>query len=164
MRKKPDSTPRESTLASGWTVSGQPEPDSQAPASVAGAAAPDSAPDSAPAQGPTADDQAPSRKEISNIALVLYGVFGGMYLLYTAGWFLIAQYFASANDVAASSSGIVGGVMQTAIYWAAALAPAGWFAVVFLLSRGKKPWFLPVWLMIGLVVLLPLPLFTTGGV
>lgn len=164
MRKKPDSAPRESALASGWTVSGQLDSDADAPTPAVVPVVGGAAPASAPAHSEPADGLATPHRETSNVAMVLFGVFGGMYLLYTAGWFLIAQYFASANDVAASTSGIVGGVAQIAIYWAAALAPAGWFTVVFLLSRGRKSWFLPVWLMVGLVVLLPLPLFTTGGV
>lgn len=166
MRKKPDSTPRDSAIASGWTVSGaastsddvtapaQPEAiDLASVAAVVG---------EANADGQSAIE-ASSRSELSNSALVLFGVFGGMYLLYTVGWFLIAQYFASANNAAASTSGIIGGILQVAIYWAAALAPAAWFATVYFLARKRRAWFFPVWLIIGLVVLLPLPLFTTGG-
>lgn len=101
--------------------------------------------------------------EISNIQLVLFGVFGGVYLLYTVGWFLIAQYFAGANALAVATSGSVGGVLQQVIFWAAAAAPLAWFIGVVALSRGAKPWVLPVGLVVGLVVLLPLPLFTVGA-
>jgi hypothetical protein len=100
--------------------------------------------------------------EVSNVALVLFGVFGGLYLLYTVGWFLIAQYFSSVNELAASTSGIVGGVLQQLLFWVAFLAPMGWFSTVILLFRSKKRWFLPLGLVLGLVVLLPLPLFTVG--
>lgn len=155
MRKQPESASRESTLARGWTVAGSPGVGTQEPNTVQAEAVPAAESDVA--------NTTSGRREVSNLALVLYGVFGGMYLLYTAGWFFIAQYFASVNDVAASTSGVVGGVLQVVIYWAAALAPAGWFVVVFALSRTKRAWFLPVWLMVGLVVLVPLPLFTTGG-
>ena len=101
--------------------------------------------------------------EISNIQLVLFGVFGGVYLLYTVGWFLIAQYFAGANALATATSGSVGGVLQQVIFWAAAAAPLAWFIAVVTLSRGAKPWVLPVGLVVGLLVLLPLPLFTVGA-
>lgn len=175
MRKKADSTPRESSIASGWTVSGDAIRDAQpnsesvagvadtATATAAAAAGSDAATGSQPTAGVEEHSGVSPRREFSNMALVLYGVFGGMYLLYTTGWFLIAQYFASVNDVTASTSGAIGGVLQIIIYWAAAFAPAAWFTVVVILSRRRKAWFLPVWLMVGLVVLLPLPLFTTGG-
>jgi hypothetical protein len=180
MRKKSESTPRESAIASGWTVSGDASESDDVKAGASGASvtggasdvagetkAPDTAkaPDAAEEMSADARDtvSAASRAELSNSALVLYGVFGGMYLLYTVGWFLIAQYFASANNAAASTSGIIGGILQVTIYWAAALAPGAWFATVYFLARQRKPWFFPTWLIVGLVILLPLPLFTTGG-
>lgn len=163
MRKKSESTPRESAIASGWTVSGDASESDDVTAGAAGAAVTAGASDVAGETKAPGAASAASRAELSNSALVLYGVFGGMYLLYTVGWFLIAQYFASANNAAASTSGIIGGILQVTIYWAAALAPGAWFATVYFLARQRKPWFFPTWLILGLVVLLPLPLFTTGG-
>lgn len=104
-----------------------------------------------------------SAHEISNVQLVLFGLFGGVYLLYTVGWFLIAQYFAEVNSFAAETSGSVGGVLQMVLFWAAAAAPLAWFTTVVVMTRSSRPWMLPVGLTVGLAVLLPLPLFTVGA-
>lgn len=157
MRKKRGNEEQESKLSSGWTIAT--DSDATAPTSeevLAEAAAPES---SLPASALALDP----RNEVSNLTLVLFGVFGGMYLLYTVGWFMIAQYFSAVNSITASTSGIIGGVLQQAIFWVAALAPAGWFLASVFLARNKKTWFLPVALFLGLIVLLPLPLFIVGG-
>lgn len=104
-----------------------------------------------------------SANEVSNVQLVLFGLFGGVYLLYTVGWFLIAQYFAEVNSFAAETSGTVGGVLQIVLFWAAGAAPLAWFATVVVMTRSSRPWMLPVGLTLGLGVLLPLPLFTVGA-
>lgn len=103
-----------------------------------------------------------SPNDVSNVQLVLFGVFGGVYLLYTVGWFLIAQYFAAANALAAATSGTLGGVLQQVIFWSAAAAPIAWFVVVVMIARSSRPWVLPLGLVLGVIVLLPLPLFTVG--
>lgn len=152
MRKKLDQSERASQLADGWVVAGGDPVDASST--------------TASANEPTVDEltgEVLRTGEVSNLTLVLYGVFGGMYLLYTVGWFFIAQYFANANAVTASTSGIIGGILQIIVFWAAALAPVGWFATTLVLSRTRHAWFLPVALMLGLVVLVPLPLFVGGS-
>ena len=151
-RSEPGNETPESRLGSGWTISDQ------------GAQAPEKTRPSTRQQTALPEQQSVSDSpKISNLQLVLFGVFGGLYLLYTAGWFFIAQYFAAANAPAASTSGIVGGVLQQALFWASALAPALWFVASILLARHRKSWFLPVALLLGAIVLLPLPLFVVGG-
>lgn len=151
-RSEPGNETPESRLGSGWTISDQ------------GAQAPEKTRPSTRQQTALPEQQSVSDSpKISNLQLVLFGVFGGLYLLYTAGWFFIAQYFAAANALAASTSGIVGGVLQQALFWASAAAPALWFVASILLARHRKSWFLPVALLLGAIVLLPLPLFVVGG-
>lgn len=147
----------ESVRASGWTVSGggheavQHEREARTSAPVATSVS------SSPL-----DDANAQRSEMTNLQLVLFGVFGGLYLLYSIGWFFIAQYFAAANSLAAASSGIIGGVFQQVLFWSSAAAPALWFVASVLLARGRRAWFLPVAFLVGIVVLLPLPLFVVG--
>lgn len=151
-RSEPGNETPESRLGSGWIISDQ------------GAQSPEKTRPSTRQQTALPEQQSVSDSpKISNLQLVLFGVFGGLYLLYTAGWFFIAQYFAAANALAASTSGIVGGVLQQALFWASAVAPALWFVASILLARHRKSWFLPVALLLGATVLLPLPLFVVGG-
>lgn len=150
MSKDPDSSTGESPLSSGWSVV---EPVTSQPATE-------------PREAVRADVTVESDDavhEVSNLALVLFGVFGGMYLLYTVGWFLIAQYFSTVNDLTASTSGVIGGVLQQVLFWFACLAPPAWFVAVVVLTRQRAGWRLPAGLILGLIVLLPLPLFTVGG-
>lgn len=164
MPKKRESSERESQLATGWTVAG--EKPAQAATSVAQESQLDSKllADADHLSAAEVADLAVRRGEVSNLALVLYGVFGGIYLLYTVAWFFIAQYFSATNEITASTSGIIGGVLQYALFWVSALAPAAWFVSVIALSRDRKVWVLPLGLLVGLIALFPLPLFVVGSV
>ena len=159
---------RQSNLASGWTVSDR----------ALGAGASDRAVDSEPeghaqqaSQSATGvqsapadtDDGAVTSSQVSNLTLVILGVIGGIYLLYSVGWFLIAQYFSAVNNITASSSGLIGGVLQQMVFWSAALAAPLWFLSSLLLARGKKPVFMSAYLLLGLIILMPWPLFIAGG-
>lgn len=154
MRKKTPSEPRESVLASGWTVEAEP-----AAATAAEPAAP--AGGDAEAAAPAEADEIP--EQMSNGALVVLGVFGGVYLLYTWGWLVIAQAYADYARAAAAGSGSLGVVLQQIVYWAAPAAPVLWFLAALLASRGGRTGRLALLLLVGLVVLLPLPLLFERG-
>lgn len=147
MRNGTPEEPRESTLASGWTVEG------------ANAPAPEIAEPSREAD-PQPGIEAP--EQISNLALVLFGVVGGLYLLYAWIWLSWAQFYASQNTQVAEGSGSLGSVLQQIVFWTAPLAPILWFATAVLLNRGsmRKSVF---WLALGAVLLVPLPVFSGGG-
>lgn len=138
---------RESSIASGWTVEGQPESVPQV-----GQAAADSG-------DPRPEDENSQKREISSGALVLFGLVGGLYLLFTFVWFswanAAAQVAASTTEVSAWS------VLQQTIYWIAPFAPALWFVTVLVLCRGAKVRWIMLWLLLGAVLLVPLPMF--GG-
>lgn len=155
MRKKKEEAARESTLASGWKVEGEDLglAAGEEPAIIEAAA--DALVDEA--------EQEPGYQGISNGALVLFGVFGGLYLLYTWGWFIIAQAYSEVNAFTAAGSGSIGGVLQQIVFWAAPLAPALWFFVSLAASRGGRTKRLAVLLCIGAVVLLPLPMLIARG-
>ena len=176
MRKRTARAPRESALASGWTVEGDPAPAPQrgapadpdrsasdAPRAESGASGGADAGDGAGPAGAPARDDADAPAELSNAALVLLGVLGGLYLLYAWIWLSWAQFYAEQNASVAASSGALGSVLQQIVFWAAPLAPILWFVSVLVLCRGAGTRRLAAWLVLGAVVLLPLPVFGGGG-
>lgn len=94
---------------------------------------------------------------------MLLGVFGGLYLLYTWGWFEVAKAYSAVNAAAASGSGIVGGVLQQIVFWIAPAAPALWFVLSVKLTRKNSALALTVALLVGAVLLLPFPMLFGGG-
>lgn len=168
MRDKASRAARESALASGWTVEGDPVevPDpavETAHQEDSEAAHPARAGDDDPAQRETSEGDPDRKAGVSNGALVALGVFGGLYLLYTAGWFTVAQAYSAFNAYTAAGSGSIGGILQQVIFWAAPLAPALWFFMALVLSRGGRTARLSILLGIGAVVLLPLPMLIARG-
>lgn len=168
MRDKASRAARESALASGWTVEGDPEAVPDPPVEPAlqedsEAAHPTRASDGDAAQLETGEGQTERKSGVSNGALVALGVFGGLYLLYTAGWFMVAQAYSAFNAYTAAGSGSIGGILQQVIFWAAPLAPALWFFMALVLSRGGRTARLSILLAIGAVVLLPLPMLIARG-
>ncbi|QIM18828.1 hypothetical protein G7066_09905 [Leucobacter coleopterorum] len=153
MRKKKEQAARDSTLASGWKVEGE-EP-------IVSAEEDTVAPEGQVTQ--VASDAEPAAPGLSNGALVTLGVFGGLYLLYVWGWFIIAQAYASVNAMAAAGSGTIGGVLQQIVFWAAPLAPVLWFGLSLLFSRGGRTRRLVLFLFIGAIVLMPLPMLIARG-
>lgn len=162
MRKKTAREARESSLASGWTI--EPDaaplldgaPEAPAPAEPAQEAqlSADAAADAVP--------EAPERAQLSNGTLVILGVLGGLYLLYAWIWLSWASYYAGANAELAAASGAIGGTLQQLVFWAAPLAPILWFLAAMALNRGRTKR-LVLWVVIGAIVLLPLPVFSGGG-
>lgn len=168
MRKKADREPRESSLASGWTVeadpSAAPQGERNVPQGVPGGAQEVPLSIENEGSGESSIQGAASTVQLSNGALVLLGVVGGLYLLYTWVWFSWANYYSQMNSAVAEGSGAIGAVLQQAVFWAAPFAPALWFIAAYLLCRASRTWNLALWLLIGAVVLLPLPaLVTVGG-
>jgi len=94
---------------------------------------------------------ADAARQPGSAELVLLGVFGGVYLLYTIGWILTVTAFGALGG-----DDPVAGFMFTLGLWLAVLAPAFWFAMAFTATRGR-PRVRLVWLLIGAIVLVPLP-------
>jgi hypothetical protein len=81
--------------------------------------------------------------------LVSLGILGGIYLLYTVGWYISWQRFLYAsNDELELAAFHVQQIL-------AILAPALWFVVTILLTRERKPAIRLLWLLVGAVVLIP---------
>ncbi|QIM16943.1 hypothetical protein G7067_11885 [Leucobacter insecticola] len=143
---------RESSIASGWKIEEEPNlPAAEDPVGGPGS------------EEQETQDGAETSVGLSNGALVLFGVFGGLYLLYTWGWFVVAQAYSGMNAAAAAGSGSVGGVLQQILFWAAPLAAPLWFLVSLAAARGGRTKRLALMLCIGAVVLLPLPMLIAKG-
>ncbi|RFA15299.1 hypothetical protein B7R21_04570 [Subtercola boreus] len=102
-------------------------------------------------------DLAAAEKEaepLSSAGLIAFGVFGGIFLLYTVGWLVTFI----RNPVADTS---LAGIVQSAQNILAIAAPALWFIVTLLVGAKRRVPVRVVWLLIGVVVLLPWP-FLTG--
>ena len=158
--------PRESTLASGWTVEeeGQAldQPVALSPESpgavVSGIGEAESALDL-----DEIESAAEPRQQLSNGALVLLGVIGGLYLIYTYVWMTWAQYYSGVNTAVAANSGVIGGALQQIVFWAAPVAPALWFLSAILLNRGRSTRRLALALIAGAILLVPVPMLVSSG-
>lgn len=164
MRRRGEREAHESRLASGWTVEADSAPEIDGV--VAERAPQDEAVpgDEAVPAGEAIEDPEGSgvRAELSAGALVALGVIGGLYLLYTWVWFSWASHYASVNAAVAESSGAIGSVLQQIVFWAAPFAPALWFFSVLTLNRGGRVRTTVLWLLVGAIVLVPLPMFDFG--
>ncbi len=98
------------------------------------------------------DDAPPST---SGAVLVSLGILGGIYLLYTVGWFVSWQRFVY---VASTPLDQIAFSIQQGLSLVA--APV-WFVVTLLLTRDRKPTVRLLWLLIGALALVPWP-FTLG--
>ena len=126
----PATPDRDDDLAVGWTVTGAPGGYVDAPEGTA---------------------------PMSSAALVGLGILGGVYLLYTVGWFV------GVGRIQFSGLDPLAGFMFALGTWLAVAAPAVWFATSYWLTRGR-PRLRWTWLILGAVLLAPLPFIAgTGG-
>lgn len=98
---------------------------------------------------------------VGNVALVAYGVLGGVYALWTAGWVIGALRL---RDYIEGQSGTVADFMFQGSMWLGIFAPAIWFIVSLVGGRGKAAWQRFVWLGLGVLVLVPWPFVMVGVV
>lgn len=93
---------------------------------------------------------------MSSPALVGLGILGGVYLLYTIGWVIgVGRLSNPFTDPLAQFMFSLG-------TWLAVAAPVIWFASSFWLTRGK-PRLRWTWLILGVVLLAPLPFIAGSG-
>ncbi|WP_419819197.1 DNA polymerase III subunit gamma/tau [Glaciibacter flavus] len=90
------------------------------------------------------------RNQTSSTTLIALGVLGGIYLLYTVGWII------TATRLSTSGTDAVAAFMATLGSWLAVLAPVAWFGLVFWLTRSGSRRRL-LWLIVGAIVLAPIP-------
>ena len=86
--------------------------------------------------------------------LITYGILGGAYLIYTLGWVVAVTRL---NGVRGASSELLSEIMFQFGEFLAIASPALWFAAVFALTRSRKPIVRLLWILVGLVPVLPWP-------
>lgn len=92
----------------------------------------------------------------SSTMLVVYGIFGGAYLLYVVGWVIAVQ-----RDTYTQASMFAEIMYQFGEFLAIA-SPAVWFGAVLLLTRDSRAVARVSWLLAGLLLVAPWP-FILGG-
>lgn len=115
--------------------------------------------DAAGAPSAQGDASGAEPTQVGNAALIALGVLGGVYLLYTLGWFIGG---ARLQDVAPLL--LVSPLAYVPAFWLAVLAPAIWFAVTIALTRRSATWLRFVWLAAGALLLVPWPFIMIGAV
>jgi hypothetical protein len=96
---------------------------------------------------------------VSSLRLVTYGVLAGAYLIYTIGWVVSIQRL---NAVHSASTEVLNAIMFGLGEILAMASPAIWFGAAFLLTRGRKPIVRLLWILVGLIAVLPWP-FVLGA-
>jgi len=107
-----------------------------------------------------ADTTEPDSAATGSAALVGMGILAGMYLLYSIGWFIGVSRLARSTVLASGDP--VADFMASLGGWLAVAAPVIWFGATFwlTLSRPRARW---VWLLIGAIVLIPVPFLLGSG-
>ena len=95
-----------------------------------------------------AEDAAP---RTSSLLLIVYGVLGGVYLLFTLGW------ITSVVRTTMPLVDLLSGIMFQFGQFLAIASPALWLAAAVLLTRDRKPVVRLLWVVLGLVVVAPWP-------
>lgn len=109
----------------------------------------------APAEAPRAADPG-GAPTTSSTMLVVYGIFGGAYLLYVLGWILAVQ-----RDTYVQAS-LFAEIMYQFGEFLAIASPAVWLGAVLLLTRDSRAVTRVLWLLAGLLLVAPWP-FILGG-
>jgi len=148
------------TLAPGWKVVGTPskagDADAAASATAAESAGTTAVDDGDEEASKAAEaDRTDAAAQPGSAELVLLGVLGGVYLLYSIGWLIWA--LSPAPDLGEP----VAQFMFVLGRWMAVLAPALWFGVVLWLAAERRRARL-IWLIAGAVLLVPVPFLLRG--
>lgn len=105
-----------------------------------------------------AEERVPAEEQagLSTPMLLLVGIVGGIYLLYTIGWIV------GGLRLQPLASFLVSDVMFLPWFFLAIAAPALWFLASWVLTRGKASWIRVAVLLAGVVLLVPWPFVTVG--
>lgn len=86
---------------------------------------------------------------VSSPMLVGYGALGGIYLLYTIGWLILALRGSQVTGVPLNDI-----MLHVSTLLAIAAAPA-WFIATLALTAGRRTWLRVSVLVVGILVLIP---------
>ncbi|WP_309664495.1 hypothetical protein [Microbacterium paludicola] len=95
---------------------------------------------------------------LSNAALISLGVLGGIYLLYSIGWFVGGIRVHNLSGLLGIDTAVSVPVLVLAV-----AAPAIWFIATYVLTRGSRAWIRFAWLVAGALLLVPWPFATLGA-
>lgn len=98
------------------------------------------------------------RPPLSTPMLLLVGIVGGIYLLYTIGWII------GGLRLQSSAIFLIPDVMYQVALWVAVVSPALWFCASWLLTRRSASWVRVAGLLGGVLLLVPWPFVMTGAV
>ncbi|WP_127474541.1 DNA polymerase III subunit gamma/tau [Microbacterium sulfonylureivorans] len=105
------------------------------------------------------DAQGPAPREpMGNVELISLGVLGGFSVLYAVGWLIGGLRLQDAAQF------LVASVAYQVSLWLAILAPIVWFGSVYLLTTGSKKWVRFLWLIGGVLFLIPWPFIMVGAI
>ncbi|NHI17251.1 DNA polymerase III subunit gamma/tau [Microbacterium excoecariae] len=122
-------------------------------------APPGAALDETGAHEPLDAEAEPAAGGIGNVALVAYGVLGGVYALWTLGWILGSSRLREWIELA--TGGVADVIFQGSMYLAM-LAPLLWFVAALVATRSRPAWIRFAALVAGVVVLVPWPFVMVG--
>jgi hypothetical protein len=94
---------------------------------------------------------------LSSAALIGFGIFAGIYLLFSVAWLITA--LRNPTEIA----DVLGNAMFQFGLWLAVATPAIWFGAVLYLGKDKKVATRILFLLLGVVVLIPWPYVTWAG-
>lgn len=102
-------------------------------------------------------DGSPARSGLSSAALIGFGIFGGIYLLFTVAWLITA--LRNPTEIA----DVLGNAMFQFGLWLAVASPAIWFGAVLFLAKEKNMATRMLFLLLGAVILIPWPYISWAG-
>lgn len=141
--------PADATLPEGWNAVGK-------GSGAVGRPVPEESDDAdADADADADDTETPG---LSTAMLLILGVVGGIYLLYSVGWVVGGLRLKPLANL------IVADAMYVPWFVLAVAAPALWFLAVWVLTRAKASWIRIGLLLLGVVLLVPWPFVTVGVV
>ncbi|WP_022886540.1 hypothetical protein [Glaciibacter superstes] len=144
-------------LPTGWSVAGRHNDESQTGQTRADQPRAGQSHTSAAQTTDAEASVSPAAAATNSFTLVAIGVIAGIYLLYTVGWFIGGQRI--GNPI----TDPVGEFMFSLGAWLAVASPFVWFTVTYWLTA-RRPRARVVWLLVGVVLLAPLPfIFGTGA-
>lgn len=94
---------------------------------------------------------------LSSAALIGFGIFGGIYLLFSVAWLITA--LRNPTQIA----DVLGNAMFHLGLWLAVASPAIWFSAVLYLGKDKKVATRLLFLLLGVAVLIPWPYVSWAG-
>jgi hypothetical protein len=94
---------------------------------------------------------------LSSVALIGFGIFAGIYLLFSVAWLITA--LRNPTQIA----DVLGNAMFQFGLWLSVLSPAIWFGAVLYLGKNKKVSTRLLFLLLGAAVLIPWPYVSWAG-